>query len=275
MNPLRNRLRLHNRHRQVQMTSSSTGRPFLTMPSTMPNTMPSTMPSTMPCNSSRPEPLRASRCSSGNGYRLPQRLALIAAALATTAFLQGCEVLAVGALAGGSALVAVDRRTSGTQLEDKTIEVKVGQKARELMADRANVNVTAYNRAVLLTGEVPTDADRARMERAAQQIENVKGVVNELTVGFASSLTDRAADSVIAGKIRAKFIDAEDLSVNAFKIAVERGVVYLMGMVTEAESKKATQLAASVSGVKKVVRVFEIISAEELVKLRARADGTR
>lgn len=210
-----------------------------------------------------------------NASRIPTRLALLTAALAATTVLQGCEVLAVGALAGGSALVAVDRRTSGTQLEDKTIEVKVGQRARELMAERANVNATAYNRAVLLTGEVPNEADRGRMERAAQQVENVKGVVNELTVGFPSSLTDRAADSVIAGKIRAKFIDAQDLSVSAFKISVERGVVYLMGMVTEAESKKATQLAASVSGVKKVVRVFEIISAEELVKLRARADGTR
>ena len=151
--------------------------------------------------------------------------------------------------------MAVDRRTTGIQLEDKTIEVKVGQRAREIVADKGNVNATAYNRAVLLTGEVPTQADRTRLEQAAQKVENVKGVINELSVGLPSSLADRAADSVIAGKIRAKFIDAEDLSVNAFKITVERGVVYLMGMVTDAESKRATQLAASVSGVKKVVRV--------------------
>jgi osmotically-inducible protein OsmY len=203
------------------------------------------------------------------------RWALLAAVLSSTLVLQGCEVLAVSALAGGSAMVAVDRRTSGAQLEDKTIELKAAQRARELLGDRGNVNVASYNRAVLLTGEVPTEADRAAVERAAQQVENVKGVVNELVVGFSSSLTDRAADSIIAGKIRAKFIDAEDLSASAFKVTVERGVIYLMGMVTDAESRRATQVAATVSGVKKVVRVFEIISNEELVRLRARADGTR
>lgn len=210
-----------------------------------------------------------------NRLDTPTRLALVASLVAATTLLQGCEVLAVGALAGGSAMVAVDRRTSGTQLEDKTIEIKVGQRARELFADRANVNATAYNRVVLLSGEVPNEADRVQMERAAQQVENVKGVVNELTVGFSSSLTDRAADGVIAGRIRAKFIEANDLTASAFKVTVERGVVYLMGMVTEAESKRATQLAASISGVKKVVRVLEIISPEELMRLRARADGTR
>jgi len=203
------------------------------------------------------------------------RAALLAAAVASTFVLQGCEVLAIGAVAGGSAVVAVDRRTTGIQLEDKTIEIKVGQRAKELVGDKGNVNATAYIRAVLLTGEVPTEADRAAIERAAAGVENVKGVVNELTVGFPSALTARASDSLIAGKIRAKFIDADDLSASAFKITVERGVVYLMGLVTDAESRRATQVAASVSGVKKVVRVFEIISTEELVRMRARADGTR
>ena len=203
------------------------------------------------------------------------RWTLLACALSATAVLQGCEVLAVGALAGGSALVAVDRRTSGAQLEDKAIEIKASQRARELLGDRGNVNVTSYNRAVLLSGEVPNEADRAAIEKAAREVENTKGVVNELVVGFPSSLADRAGDSLIAGKIRAKFIDADDLSASAFKITVERGVVYLMGLVTDAESRRATQVAASVSGVKKVVRVFEIISTEELVRMRARADGTR
>ncbi len=203
------------------------------------------------------------------------RCALVAAALASTLTLQGCEVLALGAVAGGSAVVAVDRRTTGIQLEDKTIEIKVGQRAKERLGDKGNVNVTAYNRAVLLSGEVPTEADRAAIERAAAQVENVKGVVNELTVGFPSALTARAADGIIAGKIRAKFIEAADLSLPAFKITVEGGVVYLMGMVSEAEARRATQLAASVSGVKKVVRVIETISAEEVLRLRSRADGTR
>lgn len=203
------------------------------------------------------------------------RAALLAAAVASTFVLQGCEVLAIGAVAGGSAVVAVDRRTTGIQLEDKTIELKVGQRAKEILGDKGNVNASAYNRTVLLTGEVPTEADRAAIERAAARVENVKGVVNELTVGFASSLAARASDGIIAGKVRARFIEAADLSAPAFKITVEGGVVYLMGLVSEAESRRATQLAAAVSGVKKVVRVFEIISAEEVMRLRARADGTR
>ena len=203
------------------------------------------------------------------------RGALLAATLASTLALQGCEVLAIGAVAGGSAAVAVDRRTTGIQLEDKTIEIKVGQRAKELVGDKGHVNATSYNRAVLLSGEVPTEADRAALERAAAQVENVKGVVNELTVGLPSSLTARASDGIIAGKIRARFIEAADLSATAFKITVEGGVVYLMGMVSEAESRRATQLAAGVSGVKKVVRVLEIISAEEVLRMRSKATGTR
>ena len=213
----------------------------------------------------RPSPLNTAWC----------RGALLVAALAGTFTLQGCEVLAIGAVAGGSAVVAVDRRTTGIQIEDKTIEVKVGQRAKEVLGDKGNVNATAYNRTVLLTGEVPTEGDRASMEAAAAKVENVKSVVNELTVGFPSSLSARASDGIIAGRIRARFIEASDLSASAFKITVEGGVVYLMGMVSEAESRRATQLAAGISGVKKVVRVFEMISAEEVMRLRARADGTR
>ncbi len=203
------------------------------------------------------------------------RVTLMGAALASLLTLQGCEVLAIGAVAGGSAVVAVDRRTAGIQLEDKTIEVKVGQRTKEILGDKGNVNATAYNRTVLLSGEVPTEADRTAVEKAAERVENVKGVVNELTVGFPSPLAARASDGIVAGKIRARFIEAADLSASAFKITVEGGVVYLMGMVSEAESRRATQLAASVSGVKKVVRVFEIISPEEVMRLRARADGSR
>lgn len=203
------------------------------------------------------------------------RWGLLAATVASVFTLQGCEVLAIGAVAGGSAVVAVDRRTAGIQLEDKTIEVKVGQRVRETLGDKGNVNATAYNRSVLLTGEVPTEGDRAALERAAAQVENVKGVINELTVGFPSSLTARASDGIIAGRVRAKYIEAADLSASAFKITVEAGVVYLMGMVSEAEARRATQLAASIPGVKKVVRALEYISAEEVMKLRARADGTR
>ena len=203
------------------------------------------------------------------------RTACLMALVAASLNLAGCEVLAVGALAGGSSAVAVDRRTAGIQLEDKTIEIKIGQRAKELFADRAAVNATSYNRMVLLTGQVANQADRAAAEEAARAVENVKSVINDLVVGIPSSLTSRAADSVITGKVRASFIDAKDLSSTAFKVVTENGAVYLMGMVTEEESKRATQLAAGVSGVTKVVRALEIITPEQLLKLRGRADGTR
>lgn len=203
------------------------------------------------------------------------RLALVAAAAAATLTLQGCEVLALGAIAGSTAAVAVDRRTTATQLEDKTIELKAEQRAKELVGDRGNVTATAYNRNLLLTGQVATEADKAAVAAAAQKVDNVRGVVNELSIGLPSSLADRAGDSVLAGRVRAKLIDAADVASTAFKITVDSSVVYLMGMVTEAESRRATQLAASIPGVKKVIRVLEQISNEDLQKLRSRADGTR
>lgn len=211
--------------------------------------------------------MKARVCSSQAALGGP-RLGLLALSLAGAMALQGCEAVLVGAMAGGSALVVADRRTPGIQIEDKTIELKVGQRARELLSDRAHVNAASYNRAVLLSGEVPTEADRQAMGRAAGQVENVKDVFNELTVGAPSSLSARASDGVLAGKIRAKLIDADDLPSTAFKITVESGVVYVMGLVSESEARRATELMTSVSGVKKVVRMLETIAEEEAARLR-------
>jgi len=201
------------------------------------------------------------------------RLAWLAAALLATQLLGACVPLVVGG-AVMSGMVAVDRRTSGTQLEDQAIELKAINRVHDAIAGRGHVSVTSYNRISLVTGEVPTEADRGAVETAVGQIENVKSVVNELAVMDVSSVGSRSNDLVLTSKIKASFIDASDLQANALKVVVERGVVHLMGRVTEREAGRATDVARGVAGVKKVVRVFEVITEAELANLQTQAQPT-
>ncbi|RZL00145.1 MAG: BON domain-containing protein [Rubrivivax sp.] len=177
----------------------------------------------------------------------------------------GCAPLVLGSALGG-AFVASDRRTSGTQLEDKSIEIKAGSRIRDTVSIGAHVNATAYNRVVLLTGEVATEADRAAIEQAVARIENVQSVVNEIAVTEVSSFGSRTNDTVINGKIKASFVDARDMFSNAYKVVVERGDVYLMGLVTEREAMRGAEVASGVSGVNKVVKVFTLITEDELAR---------
>lgn len=186
-------------------------------------------------------------------------------ALACTA-LTACAPLVLGGAMVGSALVATDRRTAGTQVEDQGIELKAATRLREAMGSRTHLNVQSHNRVLLLTGEVRNDADKAEAERIAGQVESVQRVVNEVQVGFLSSLTQRSNDLVLAGKIKATLIDARDLQTNAFNVVVERGEVYLMGIVTEREADRATELIRGIPGVVKVVRVMEVITEQELAR---------
>ena len=186
--------------------------------------------------------------------------------LATLGSLSACAPLIVGG-AVMTGVVATDRRTTGTQVEDESIEIKVANAVRQEMGERIHLNVTSFNRQVLLTGEVRTAADKERAEKLASSQENVNAVVNDLAVMSVSSLTQRSKDIVITGRIKAAFVDAKDLQVNAFKVATERGIVYLMGRVTAREAKRATDIARGMSGVTKVVRVFEEIPEQELQRL--------
>jgi osmotically-inducible protein OsmY len=197
---------------------------------------------------------------------------LLATALAVLQ-LNACAPLVVGGAMVGGTMVAIDRRTTGTQLEDQTIESKASSHIHDLVGDRAHVNVTSYNRAVLLTGEAATDADRAAIEQAVQRVENVRSTVNELAVMLPSSLSTRSNDSYLTGKVKATYIDAKDLQANAFKVVTERGNVYLMGRVTEREATRATDLARTVGGVQKVVRVFEIVTEAELADAATKTDA--
>jgi osmotically-inducible protein OsmY len=199
-------------------------------------------------------------------------LAALAGALAAGA-LTACAPLIIGGAAVGTALVATDRRTSGAQLEDEGIELRAASRLRETFGDRAHVNVSSYNRQALLTGEVPSEQVKLQAEQIVQQVPNVKGVVNELAVLGNTTLTQRSNDVLITGKVKASLVDAADLQVNAFRVVTERGTVYLMGRVTQREADKATQIARTVGGVQRVVRIFEVIGEDELRREQGAARG--
>ena len=177
-----------------------------------------------------------------------------------------CAPLMIAGVAG-TALVASDRRTSGAQLEDETIEIRAQARIRDNLGERVHVNVTSFNRQVLLTGEVTAEKDRQGVLQLVERIENVKSVVNELSVMPLTNLSERSNDLLITAKVKASFVDSKDLFASAFKVVVERGVVYLMGRVTQREATSATQRTRNVGGVNKVVRLFDVISEDELRNL--------
>ena len=202
-----------------------------------------------------------------------RRHPLVTAALAGTlaaaslASLQGCIAL-VGAGAVGAGLSFNDRRTGGAQIEDQSIELKAGPRIREAIGDKGHINVTSYNRIALISGEVPSDADKAGAEKAVAGIEGVTNVVNELEVGANSTISTRSSDTVITGRVKSALIDAKDIQASAIKVVTERGNVYLMGRVSEREATRAADIARAQPSVLKVVRVFEILTDEQLSNLK-------
>lgn len=200
-----------------------------------------------------------------------QRIAsatLIVVALGTT--LSACAPLVVGGAAVG-ALVAVDRRTSGAQLDDQGIELRSNNRLKDELGDaRARVAVTSYNRRVLLTGEAASEAVKTQITQIVSGVSNVREVINELGVTSSPTLKERATDTLVTGRLKASLVDAKDLAASAFKVVTERGTVYLMGRVTQREADRATDLARNTPGVSRVVRVFEIITEQELANLQPR-----
>lgn len=196
-------------------------------------------------------------------YPTRRLLTLLALTVCLGSSLTACfPVMVGGAVMTG--LVATDRRTSGAQLEDEGIELRAVSRIRDNLGDRVHVNVTSYNRRVLLTGEVPSAQDRQLVEQVVARVENAESVVNELAVLGSSTLSQRSSDTLVTGRVKAAFIDAKDLFSNSLKVVTERGTVYLMGRVTQREADRATEITRGTSGAQKVVRVFEIISEDEL-----------
>ena len=189
---------------------------------------------------------------------------VVLAAVLAASLLSACAPLLIGGAVVGGSLLVTDRRSSGAQVDDQAIEIKGANRVREQIGERGRISITSYNRQVLLTGEAATEADKSAAEQAVGRVDNVRSIVNELVIGPTPTLTARSNDLVISGKVKASFIDAADLHANAVKVVTERGIVYLMGRVTEREAGRATEIARGVGGVQKVVRVFEIVSESEL-----------
>lgn len=176
--------------------------------------------------------------------------------------LSGCEVfVAAGIVTGvGTGLaVSEDRRTSGTFVEDEGIELKSAKHIREKLGTNVRVNVTSFNRNVLLTGEAPTEAMKKEVENLIIGISNVRNVTNEINVANASSLISRSNDTLTTTKVKGRFLDSGRFQINHIKVVTENGAVYLLGLVKRQEAESASEIASSTSGVLKVVKVFEYL----------------
>jgi osmotically-inducible protein OsmY len=200
-----------------------------------------------------------------------------AAALALACgLLQGCGLALLGA--GGTVAYTTieDRRSTGTQLDDEAIGRRASVRIDERFGNQVHVNITVYNRAVLLTGEVPDDAVRAGVERVVLAVPNVRGATNELQLSGASSLGARTNDSYLTSKVKARFLEAKRFKPVHVKVVTESGVVYLLGVVTDREAEEAADIARTTGGVRKVVKIFEYCkSSHEMCQPQSPSPGAR
>lgn len=195
----------------------------------------------------------------------------ISTLLLVSALGSGCvaPLLVVGGMAAGGVMVNADRRSAGTQLEDESIELKASGRVSTFMNGRSfHLNVTSFNRVVLITGEVMTAPERDAVAELVASVEQVRSVVNESVVGFPSSLGERSQDALLTTRVRATLLESQHVNPGAFKVVTERGVVYLMGLATQAETERAVTLVRNVSGVRKVVQAVEILSTDDVLNLR-------
>lgn len=181
---------------------------------------------------------------------------------ALLASLSGCVALVAGGAISGT-LAASDRRTFGAQTEDQSIQVKSRLRLNNTIGDAGHININSFNRRVLLTGEVPDEAAKATAEREVRAVEGVISVINELEVAGLASYTSRSSDTLITTKVKASLVDTKDISANSYQVVTERGVVFLQGRVTQREGTIGADVARGVSGVTKVVKVFEYITEDE------------
>lgn len=188
------------------------------------------------------------------------------AALAAT--VSACAPLMVGGAAMTGAVVATDRRSSGAQLDDQGIELRAASRLSEQMGSRARISVTSYNRRALLTGEVANERDKALAYEIVAKTDNVASVFNELDITNSPTFKEKAEDTLLTGRVKAGLVDSKNLSTNSFKVVSERGSVFLMGRVTQREADQATEVARTTKGAQRVVRLFEIITEEELARMK-------
>ena len=192
--------------------------------------------------------------------------------VANVVLLQGCAAALVG-VAGSAAYMAIeDRRSSSTQIDDKELELRAASRIEQRLGDRSHINVTSFNRAILITGEVPDEAARAEIEQIVKELPNVRTVTNDALVAAVSSLGARTNDSAITTKVKGRLLDSKRVNPLHVKVVTEAAVVYLLGVVTEAEAEEAVEVARTTGGVRKVVKLFEYCStADEMCKPRSKA----
>ena len=185
----------------------------------------------------------------------------VLAAAAVALALPGCAPLVIGAVAAGTAIVATDRRSTGAQLDDKTLQVRVANELTEaLRGNDIHVNVNSYERRVLLTGEVPTEALKVQAGTLASRSKDVRLVNNELVVATPSTFSERTNDNTLGTRVRAAFVNTKEIAFNSIDIVTERRTIYLMGTVTQKEADVAAHVASRVSGVQQVVKLFDVAS---------------
>ena len=194
---------------------------------------------------------------------------VVATAFVASAALSACAPLVVGAIVGGTAVVATDRRTTGAQVDDTTIQLRVSNElSTALKGQDVHISVNSFERKILLTGEAPNEEVKAQAGEVAARSVNVRAVVNELTVAPPSTFGQRTNDTALGAKVRAAFVNTKQIAFNSVDIVTERGVVYLLGFVTEKEGEVAAYVASRVAGVRQVVKVFDYGSAEEVERRR-------
>ena len=200
-----------------------------------------------------------------------RRLAAGAASLAI--LLQGCAPVLIGAGSAAAVTSLEDRRSTGTQLDDESIEVRSSNRLADRFGDRVHVNVTSYNRIALITGEAPDERARQEVEKIVLAVPGVRAATNDVQVAGISSYAARTNDSYLTTKVRGRLFDTKRVSPVHVKVVTEAGVVYLMGLVTEPEADEAVEIARTTGGVRKVVKVFEYCKATDERCRPAAKDG--
>jgi len=187
----------------------------------------------------------------------------IPAAVAAALALLGCAPLVIGAVAAGTAIVSTDRRSTGTQLDDKTIQVRVANELTDaLRGNDIHISVNSFERRILLTGEVPSEAVKAQAGAVASRSKDVRLVNNELVIATPSTFGERTNDNTLGTRVRAAFVNTREIAFNSVDIVTERRIIYLMGAVTQKEADVAAHVASRVSGVQQVVKLFDVTPAQ-------------
>lgn len=188
----------------------------------------------------------------------------------------GCAPLFVGGAAVVTGSTLIDRRSAGVSLNDELFEHRVAWEIRQALKEvDTHITVTSYNAKILLTGEVPTQAAKNKAYKTAKSSLDVGAVVNELAVMPNSSFKQRVSDSALAAKVTTRLIAHSEAVYSQMKVVADRGIIYLMGLLSPKENKIACEVAATTSGVKKVVSVCEILSPERIAQIQAEIEAAK